>query len=220
MTHVVDRTEARLATGLARSRLIALASLDSPHQAETVGAALLRGGIACLELDGPVNVQQLRGARRVEGLLVGAGRVHTPEQVEDALRGGAHFATASATNMAVVHACREADLPFFPGVATPSEVERLALLGVRTLRLFPAGPLGGPAYLQAVADPYPDMRFIPAGGIGPEALRGYLNLRCVLAVAAGGLVRPEHLRARNLERVEWLASEAVRAGRPTWRPPA
>ena len=100
--------------------------------------------------------------------------------------GGAHFATAPATNMEVVHACRELELPFFPGVATPSEIERLVVLGLRTLRVFPAAPLGGPAFLQAVAAIYPDVQFIPAGGIGPEALRQYLQIPAVLAVAGAG----------------------------------
>jgi 2-dehydro-3-deoxyphosphogluconate aldolase/(4S)-4-hydroxy-2-oxoglutarate aldolase len=117
--------------------------------------------------------------------------------------------------MKVVHACRELELPFFPGVATPSEIGRLAALGVRTVRVFPVELLGGPAFLEAVAPIYPDMRFIPSGTIGPESLRGYLRVPSVLAVAGNGLVRKDLLRAHNYERIEWLAGEAVRAG--VWR---
>jgi 2-dehydro-3-deoxyphosphogluconate aldolase/(4S)-4-hydroxy-2-oxoglutarate aldolase len=119
--------------------------------------------------------------------------------------------------MEVVHACRELELPFFPGVATPSEIERLTLLGVRTLRVFPAELLGGPAFLQAMAAIFPDVRFIPCGGIGPESLRGYLNLPSVLAVAGSGVIRADLLRSENFERIEWLAREAVRAARPRSR---
>jgi 2-dehydro-3-deoxyphosphogluconate aldolase/(4S)-4-hydroxy-2-oxoglutarate aldolase len=113
--------------------------------------------------------------------------------------------------MAVVHACRELELPFLPGVATPSEIERLYSLGLTVLRVFPAAAVGGPGFLEAVAGAYPGVRFVPSGGIGPETLRNYLAVPAVLAVGAGWLVRPEHVRSRSFERIEWLAREASRA---------
>jgi 2-dehydro-3-deoxyphosphogluconate aldolase/(4S)-4-hydroxy-2-oxoglutarate aldolase len=212
MPRVMEIAETQVTAQLARSRIIALGTFETAEQVRTAGEALVRGGVSCLEIAMPT-IGLLRAARRVEGLIVGAGHVQTPEQAEAALQGGAHFATAPATNMEVVHACRELELPFFPGVATPSEIERLAMLGLRTLRVFPAAPLGGPAFLQAVAAIYPELQFIPAGGIGPEALRQYLQIPAVLAVAGGGLVRGDLLRARNFERIEWLARDAQRAYR-------
>jgi 2-dehydro-3-deoxyphosphogluconate aldolase / (4S)-4-hydroxy-2-oxoglutarate aldolase len=210
MTRVMEIADTQIALRLARTRIIAQATLDDPEQAEAAGAALVRAGVSCIELSAP-RAPLIRAARRVDGLIVGAGSVHSVEQAEEALRGGAHFASAPATNMEVVHACRELELPFFPGVATPSEIERLALLGLRTLRLFPAAPLGGPAFLTAITALYPDVRFIPSGGIGPESLRAYLALPCVLAVCGSGLVRPDLLRSRSYDRIEYLAREAVRS---------
>src|SRR5262245_4021441 len=122
MTRVMEIAETQIVTRLGQTRIIALAALDEPEQAEATGAAIMRGGLRCLELAVP-RAALVRAARRVDGLLVGAGNVHTVEQAEEALRGGAHFASAPATNMEVVHACRELELPFFPGVATPSEIE-------------------------------------------------------------------------------------------------
>jgi 2-dehydro-3-deoxyphosphogluconate aldolase/(4S)-4-hydroxy-2-oxoglutarate aldolase len=212
MTLVMEIAETQVVARLARSRIIALGTFDLAEQVETTARALMAGGVDVLELENP-SLGLLRAARRIDGLIVGAGHVHTVEQAEAAVSGGAHFATAPATNMEVVHACRELELPFFPGVATPSEIERLALLGVRTQRLFPAEPLGGPALLAAVAAIYPDVRFIPAGGIGPEVLRGYLQIPAVLAVAAAGVVRGDLLRAHNYDRVEWLARDVQRARR-------
>ena len=156
----------------------------------------------------------------MDGLLVGAGNLRSPQDAEAAVRAGAHFATATATNTEVVHACRELELPFFPGVTTPTEIERLALLGVRVMRVFPATPLGGPAYLQAIAESYPELRFIPSGGIGPEHVRGYLRTPSVIAVGVGGLVGKDLLRSHSYGRIEWLAHEAVRGLRPSLRPVA
>jgi 2-dehydro-3-deoxyphosphogluconate aldolase/(4S)-4-hydroxy-2-oxoglutarate aldolase len=121
--------------------------------------------------------------------------------------------------MEVVHACRELELPFFPGVATPSEIGRLAAVGVRTVRVFPVELLGGPAFIEAVASVFPHMRFIPSGTIGPESLRGYLKVPSVLAVAGNGLARTDLVRTRHFERIEWLAGEAVRARGVVRTPP-
>ncbi len=202
--------EAQIAQRLERARVIALAAPDTPALAEHAGAALVRGGITCIELAHP-DATLIRAARRVDELLVGAGDVRTVGQAELALRAGAHFATSPVTNTEVIWACRELELPFLPGAATPSEVERLALLGVNTIRVFPAMPLGGAAFVQALAAVCPEIRFVPAGGIGPEALRPFLALPSVAAVGAASLAGPDLLQTRNYDRIEWMAREAVRA---------
>ena len=209
MTNTVEISEIRVSARLRRSRVIAEAAFEVAEQVEFAGVALLRGGVDCLEIANPT-LGMLRAARNVDGLIVGAGSVHTVAQAELAAHGGAHFATAPATNMEVIYACRELDLPFFPGVATPSEIERLALLGVRTQRVFPADALGGPRFIEAVGAIYPDIQFIAAGGIGIEAVDRYLRLPSVLAVASGGFVRGDLLRARNFDRIEWLAQDVRR----------
>jgi 2-dehydro-3-deoxyphosphogluconate aldolase/(4S)-4-hydroxy-2-oxoglutarate aldolase len=213
MTRATEAAENRVLAQLGKGRIAALVSLDAPAQVVAAGSALLRGGVTCVELERPT-VGLLRDARRVDGLLVGAGNVRSVAQAEEAVRGGAHFATAPATNMEVVLACRELELPFFPGAATPTEIERLALVGVRTIRLFPAAALGGPELLRSVAAMDPHLRFMPGGGLGPETLRSYLSVDAVLAVAVGGLIREELLRAQNYERIEWLARDATRALAP------
>jgi len=210
MTRVREIVETQIASRLAQAGIIALGAPTDPEETEHAGAALIRGGVSCLELAVP-KPALIRAARRVDGLVVGAGNVHRAEQAEAAARAGAHYATAPATNIEVVHACRELELPFLPGVATPSEIERVALLGVRAVRLFPAASLGGVEFVRAVEAIYPDVWFIPSGGIGPEAARAYLREPAVLAVAVSGVVREELLRSHSHSRIEWLAREAARA---------
>lgn len=214
---VMEIVEARVVRRLERTRLIALAELDDAEQAEAAGAALVAAGCAALEIQAATGAV-LRGARRNENLLVGAGNLRTAADAEAAVRAGAHFATASATNVEIVHACRELELPFFPGVATPSEIERLAMLDVRIMRVFPAMAMGGPAFLHALAASYPDISFIPSGGIGAETLRAYLSVPSVVAVGVSGLIRPELLRSGSYARIQWLAGEALRASGTSPRP--
>jgi 2-dehydro-3-deoxyphosphogluconate aldolase/(4S)-4-hydroxy-2-oxoglutarate aldolase len=189
MPRSAEITETAVIFRLAESRIIALAAPAYPERIRTVAEGLARDGVSGLELC-HAHLDSIRAARRVDGLLVGVGNVQSYSAAETATRGGAQFATAPAIDLAVVRACRELELPCFPSAATPSEIGRLAAAGVRTVRLFPVAFLGGPAFVEAVASVYPEIRFIPSGAIGPKSLHGYLGIASVSAVASTeGVVR-------------------------------
>lgn len=144
-------------------------------------------------------------------MLVGAGTVLSPEQARAAFEAGAQFALAPGTSGEVVDCCRELGLPFFPGVATPTEIERARRLGRHTVKVFPIAQLGGVGFLRAVSATYPDVRFIPTGGIGPDSLADYLALESVVACGGSWLVRRELLREGRFDEVERLARGALQA---------
>jgi 2-dehydro-3-deoxyphosphogluconate aldolase / (4S)-4-hydroxy-2-oxoglutarate aldolase len=191
--------------------LVPVASLEEGDRAGATARALQRGGLDCIEITfrTAAAVEALRRARAVDGMLVGAGTVLSPEQAAVAADAGADFAVAPGTNPAVVEACRALGLPFFPGVATPSEIETARALGRTTLKLFPAAQVGGAGFLRAVSATYPDVRFLPTGGIGADTAADYLAVPSVLAVGGSWLVRPELLRAGRFDEVERLAREAT-----------
>lgn len=176
---------------LAAARVIPIATFDGAEQAEGTARALVAAGRECIEVTfrTAAAAEAIRRARAVGGLLVGAGTVLSPDQAREAAAAGADFALAPGLNEDVVRACEELGLPFFPGVATASEIERARGLGLRTLKVFPAATVGGPAFLRAVSDTYPDVRFIPTGGIGPESVAEYFAVPSVLAVGGSWLVK-------------------------------
>jgi 2-dehydro-3-deoxyphosphogluconate aldolase/(4S)-4-hydroxy-2-oxoglutarate aldolase len=204
-------SEPDIVARLGRARVVPVASLDDGDQAEATALALQRGGLDCIEVTfrTAAAAEAIRRARAVDGMLVGAGTVLSPEQAAEAADAGADFAVAPGTNAAVVEACRRLDLPFFPGVATPSEIETARALGRTTLKLFPAAQVGGTGFLRAVSATYPDVRFLPTGGIGPDDAAEYLAVPSVLAVGGSWLVRPELLRAGRFDEVERLARDAT-----------
>jgi 2-dehydro-3-deoxyphosphogluconate aldolase/(4S)-4-hydroxy-2-oxoglutarate aldolase len=204
-------SEDDVVTRLGRARVVPVASLDDGDQAEATARALQRGGLGCIEITfrTAAAAEALRRARAVDGMLVGAGTVLSPEQAAVAADAGADFAVAPGTNPGVVEACRALGLPFFPGVATPSEIETARALGRTTLKLFPAAQVGGVGFLRAVSATYPDVRFLPTGGIGADTVADYLAVPSVLAVGGSWLVRPELLRAGRFDEVERLAREAT-----------
>jgi 2-dehydro-3-deoxyphosphogluconate aldolase/(4S)-4-hydroxy-2-oxoglutarate aldolase len=207
----VESAQAAVVDRLRALRILPVVTVDDAAQAEEVGRALLAGGVACMEIAfrSEAAREAVSRAAAIDGLLVGAGTILSPAQAEAAYAAGAAFAVAPGTNEDVIEACDGLGLPFFPGVATPSEIERARRLGRLTLKVFPAAQLGGSAFLRAVTATYPDVRFVPTGGIGPENLRDYLAVPSVLAVGGSWLVRPELLRNRRFDEVERLAREAV-----------
>jgi 2-dehydro-3-deoxyphosphogluconate aldolase / (4S)-4-hydroxy-2-oxoglutarate aldolase len=190
--------------------VLPLATLDAGI-AEDVGHALVRGGLPCLEITFRAvgAAEAIARARRVDGLLVGAGTVLTPEQARAAADAGAAFAVAPGLNEEVVDSCRELGLPFFPGVATPTEIDRARRLGLRTLKAFPISTLGGVSFLHAVFAAYPDVRFIPTGDVDGSTLREYLGLPNVLACGGSWITSGQILRERAFDELSGRARHAV-----------
>ena len=198
---------------LRAGRVVPVTTIEDPACAAAVGEALLAGGICCIEITfrHAGAAEAIRNAREVDGLFVGAGTVLSVEQVEEAYNAGAHFAVAPGTNDDVVRACADLGLPFFPGVATASEIEHARTLGRTLVKVFPAAQVGGPAFLRAVSATYPDVSFMPTGGVDASNLHEYLAVPSVVACGGSWLTRPELVREGRFDEIERLAREAVAA---------
>jgi 2-dehydro-3-deoxyphosphogluconate aldolase/(4S)-4-hydroxy-2-oxoglutarate aldolase len=158
---------------------------------------LWEAGIRAIELTlrTPTAFDSLAAIRReCPEMCVGLGTVLTPAQVDRAVEGHADFAVAPGLNSRVVEAARESDLPFAPGIATPSEIEAALELGCRTLKFFPAEPSGGVRYLTSMAAPYAHLgvSYLPLGGLNAENFTRYLSLEIVSAVG-GSWIAPRLL---------------------------
>jgi 2-dehydro-3-deoxyphosphogluconate aldolase / (4S)-4-hydroxy-2-oxoglutarate aldolase len=196
---------------LAAQRIVPVLTARDADEAERAAQALLAGGLSAVEITFRTDAaaEAIRRVSEIDGLVVGAGTVLSPEQLARALDAGARFAVAPGTNDAVIDAARSADVTFVPGVATPSEIEHARSLGSRVLKLFPAAVVGGPAFLKAVAPVYPDVRFVPTGGVNPENLASYLELPSVLACGGTWICERKLLEEHRFDEIERRAWEAV-----------
>ncbi len=196
---------------LGRMRLLPVVVIDDVRHAAPLAAALLAGGLPCAEvtLRTPAALEALRILAADPDLLVGAGTVLSPTQAEEAVRAGARFVVTPGWSDAVVERCRVLGVPILPGVATPTEVLRALDAGLDTVKLFPAGLLGGPAAVRALAGPFPGLGVVPTGGIGPDDLRRYLDLPTVLAVGGSWMTAPELLREGRFDEVRTRTEHAV-----------
>ncbi|WP_308120904.1 bifunctional 4-hydroxy-2-oxoglutarate aldolase/2-dehydro-3-deoxy-phosphogluconate aldolase [Paractinoplanes bogorensis] len=195
------------------SPILPVVVLDEPGQAVPLSEALLAGGIDRIEitLRTAAGLEGIRRARAVAGMRVGAGSVLTPAHVDQVVEAGAEFIVCPGFSAAVIERAREHGVDILPGVATASEVMAAVALGLDEVKLFPAGLLGGPAYIEALSAPFPGVRFVPSGGVGPKNLRDYLAVPAVPTVSGSWMVARGLLAAGDWNQVTALSTEAVAA---------
>jgi 2-dehydro-3-deoxyphosphogluconate aldolase/(4S)-4-hydroxy-2-oxoglutarate aldolase len=109
----------------------------------------------------------------------------------------------------VLARCRDLGVSALPGVATATEIIHALDAGLDVVKLFPAGLLGGPAGVRSLAAPFPDIRFVPTGGIGQSDLADYLSAPAVLAVGGRWMVAPGLVEAGRFDEIQRLTQEAV-----------
>jgi 2-dehydro-3-deoxyphosphogluconate aldolase / (4S)-4-hydroxy-2-oxoglutarate aldolase len=206
-------SEAAILEALGRARVLPVVALDDAGTVGELCAALLEGGISCVEITfrTPAAAEALAHAAGVDGMLVGAGTVLTAEQARAAADAGAAFAVSPGTDDEVVAACAELRLPIFPGIATPSELGHALRLGRTTVKVFPASTLGGPAFLRAVAATFPQARFIPTGGIDGDSLASYLTVPSVLACGGSWIAEAALVRDGRFDEIAHRARTAAEA---------
>ena len=192
-------------------RVVPVVVLDDLETAVPVASALADGGLPVAE----ITFRTAAAAAAIGRIaaetdaLVGAGTVVRPEQVDEAVDAGARFVVTPGLSVRVIERCRELEVPVIPGVATATEVIAAVHQGLDLLKLFPAEAAGGTTLLRALRGPFPDVRFVPTGGISAANAAAYLALPSVAAVGGSWMVTPELIAARDFARITHLAREAV-----------
>lgn len=195
-------------------RLLPVVVLNKLEWAEPLAEALLAGGLDVIEITMRTEAA-LPGMELIiekfPQMHVGAGTVLDAELVPQLKAMGVEFAVSPGLNPKVVDAARMAGMEIFPGVASPTEVEAARAMGLKTLKFFPAEPLGGVAMLKALIGPYghTGIRFVPTGGIDAAKAPGYARLGAVAAIGGSWFVRPDLMEAGKWDEIEAMTREAV-----------
>ena len=120
---------------------------------------------------------------------VGAGTVINAEQCEAALAAGAQFIVSPGLSVAVAHICKERGIPYYPGCVTPTEIMQALELGITTVKFFPANVYGGLKAMKALAAPFPQIKFIPTGGVDRSNIDEFLAWDKIEAVGGSFYVK-------------------------------
>lgn len=202
--HYVEQT-------IGKTRLLPVVVLEDAGGAEPLAAALTAGGLRSVEVTFRTDAaaEAIRIMAENPELLVGAGTVLTPAQVDAAVEAGAKFVVSPGFSPAVVARCQEVGLPVYPGAATATEIQMALDAGLSIVKFFPAEQIGGAKMIKALAAPFRSVRFIPTGGVNTGNLSDYLALGAVFAVGGTWMVAPDLLAAGKWDEVTRLTAEAV-----------
>ncbi|AIX73451.1 MAG: bifunctional 4-hydroxy-2-oxoglutarate aldolase/2-dehydro-3-deoxy-phosphogluconate aldolase [Mixta calida] len=188
---------------------------DLAH-AVPMAKALVAGGVRVLEvtLRTPVAMDALKAIiQEVPDAIVGAGTVINTQQLAEVTAAGAQFVISPGITEPLLQAAVEGTVPLIPGISTVSELMTGMQYGLREFKFFPAEANGGVKALQAIAGPFPQVRFCPTGGISPKNYRDYLALKSVLCIGGSWLVPNDALASGDYQRITELAREAVAGAR-------
>ncbi len=185
--------------------------VDDAAKAQGLAQALVSGGLPTLEvtLRTPAALEAIREMASVEGGVVGAGTLLSPEDVEAAKEAGALFGVSPGATDRLLDAAEAADLPILPGAATATEAMRLLERGYSVQKFFPAEASGGVPALKSIGGPIPQVKFCPTGGVSLANAPSYLALSNTLCVGGSWVAPKDAVDAEDWDRIERLAREAA-----------
>jgi len=192
--------------------IVPVIKIDDVEKAVPLARALAAGGIPCAEVtfrtaQGAEAIKRITG--EVPEVLVGAGTVLTPAQVDQAIDSGAQFIVSPGLNPKTVAYCIQRGIPVTPGCSSPSDVEQALELGLDVVKFFPAEQAGGLDYIKAISAPYPNLKFMPTGGINAGNITRYIAFEKILACGGSWMVGADLINAGDFDRITALSREAV-----------
>jgi Entner-Doudoroff aldolase len=193
-------------------KLIPVAVIENLNDAIPLGKILIELGLTVIEITFRTkeaeNVISLLTEKFPE-LLIGAGTVLKADQVDKAISAGAQFIVTPGFNPKIVDYCINKKILVIPGVNTPTMVEWALDRGLKVVKFFPADLSGGIKMLKALAGPYPEMKFVPTGGVNNTSLTDYLKLDNVIACGGSWIVNKDLISSGNFQEIKELIKRAL-----------
>lgn len=207
--------ESGIGSTLCERKLIAVLVIDDADDAVPVAKALLTGGVDAMELTlrTPAALDAVtRIVAEVPEMIVGIGTILTAGQVAAATNAGAHFGVSPGVNPEVIRKAHNVDLPFGPGIMTPTDIDVAIREGCRLLKYFPAESSGGLAHLKNIAAPFLHLgpKFVPLGGVTVENVLSYLESDLIGAVGGSWLAPRNVIVEKDFQQIEKNARDARR----------
>ena len=172
--------------------LVPVIKITYKEKAVTLAKALAEGGLNCAEITFRTACAAEAIAYAVENypdMSIGAGPVINEEQCRAALDAGATFIVSPGLSVKVANVCKEKGVPYYPGCVTPTEIMAALDLGITTVKFFPANVYGGMEAIKALSAPFPQVKFVPTGGVDSNNLDEFLACDKIAAVGGSFFVK-------------------------------
>jgi len=199
---------------LTQAGIVPVVTIDNANDAVPLAKALLAGGLGCIEITFRTDAAEEAISlitKEVPDMIVGAGTILTKDQVDKAVNAGAIFVVSPGINPETVkHSLSRGVLPI-PGVSTASEIEIAISNGLEAVKFFPAEMNGGIKAIKTLSAPYPNIKFMPSGGVNIKNLRDYMAFDKVFACGGSWMVDRKLITAQDFSRITELTKQAVDA---------
>ena len=173
-------------------KFIPVVVIKELDETDKILTALKNNGINCAEITFRTACAAEAIAYAVKNypdMEIGAGTVINADQCEAALKAGATFIVSPGFSPAVAQICKDRSIPYYPGCVTPTEIMAALEFGITTVKFFPANIYGGLKALKALSAPFPQIKFIPTGGIDRSNIDEYLAFDKIAAIGGSFFVK-------------------------------
>lgn len=197
---------------LSKIGIVPVVVIDNADDAVPLAQALVEGGLPAAEITfrTPAAKESIRRIRDAfPQMTVGAGTVLTTQQAEDAAAAGARFIVSPGFDEQVVEHCREIGIPVLPGCATATDIQKALKIGLGEVKIFPAQQLGGLDMIRALGAPYPNVRFMPTGGLNEKNIGAYLEEPKVFCCGGSFMVSKKLISCGDFDGIRELTRRAV-----------
>lgn len=185
--------------------------IEDEKDAVATAQALLKGGINAMEVTfrtAAAKSSIKKVAEAVPEMMVGAGTILNLEQCKAAVEAGAKFIVSPGYCDEVVSWCVENNIPITPGVATATEIMMALTHGLKVVKFFPAGILGGLPAMKALSGPFVGLKFIPTGGVNAGNMEEFLAAPFIHAIGGSWLCTKKDIAEGNFDKITALCVEA------------
>ena len=173
-------------------KFIPVVVIKELSETDRILTALKNSGIMCAEITFRTACAAEAIAYAVKNypeMEVGAGTVINAAQCEAALKAGATFIVSPGFSPSVAKVCQEKNVPYYPGCVTPTEIMAALEYGITTVKFFPANVYGGLKALKALSAPFPQVKFIPTGGVDRSNIDEFLAFDKIAAIGGSFFVK-------------------------------
>lgn len=191
--------------------IVPVVVIDDASRAQGVASALLEGGIACAEVTFRTEAaaDAIAAMNEVPGMHAGAGTILNADMARTAIDAGAHFLVSPGWSAAVAEVACETDTPYIPGIQTATEIMAALEYGAQVVKFFPGGQAGGLPMIRALRGPFPNLGFMPSGGVNPDNVAEWAADPAIVSVSGSWMVGRSLIAEEKFDEITRLSSEAV-----------
>lgn len=195
-----------------KTGILPVINIPNASLAIPVADALRKGGINSIEVtlrsaDSLESINKIK--KEFPDMTVGAGTVLSTSRADSAIESGADFIVTPGYDDKVVTYCIEKSIPIVPGCVTASEIQKAVNHGLKVLKFFPAELNGGIDAIKLLSGPFPEVKFIPTGGINFKNLGTYLSNKKILACGGSYMATAEQIKNEDFDLITASCKKAL-----------